>query len=292
MSVQFNPTPRFLFIGFRPMAWLMLLMYLAFIFYASITPLGHWAFPSNPYPHDLIYGWQNKIHLFDIGQNLLFYLPLGILVALLGYEKFKLGKIFLIGLSLSALISLSMESLQSFHVTRVSSILDVALNTLSGAFGVIIGVLLFQGKQFWQQVYNTIFQGDKHPFFIFLASCTIFCWIGYHLYPYLPTLQYSHIKYGISPLIKGLENPSLFQEQHFVKYFIQGICLYLASCLLFKPYFRLLGLGLIIFIVLSIKVAVVSRYVTLEAISGLGAALLCTSMLFLITRICITLLKK
>lgn len=270
----------------------MLLMYLAFILYASITPLGYWDFPSNPYPQDLIYGWQNKIHLFDIGQNLLFYMPLGVLVALLGYEKFKLGKILLIGFGLSAVISLSMESIQSFHVTRVSSILDVALNTLSGAFGVIVGVVLFQGKDFWQHVYNTIFQGDKHPLVIFLASCTIFCWIGYHLYPYLPTLQYSHIKYGISPLIKVLKDPTLFQEQHFIKYFIQGICLYLASCLLFKPYFRLFGLGLIIFIVLTIKVAVVSRYVTLEAISGLGAGLLCTSFLFLIARFFCVFLKK
>ncbi len=266
-------------------SWSMLFIYTAFIVYASIVPLGHWNMPSRPIPYDFLYGWQNKIHLFDIYQNLLFYVPLGFLIALISHNKLHFILRLVLCFIFALILSTTLELTQSFHTTRVSSLLDVMLNTISGVIGGILGCLLTIKAIAWDKIQLKIFRTDKNKYLIFATTMLLFVGIAYHLYPYLPTLQYNHIKTGINPLFAFWNNPDIFNLNHFIKYFIQGTLLYLAGYILFKPKFRIVLLLMLILTILALKIVIISRYISMESLSGLiCAVVLCAFISWLFNK--------
>lgn len=266
--------------------WGMLCFYTAFIVYASIVPFDHWAIPSQPIPYDFLYGWQKKIHLFDIYQNLLFYMPLGFLIALISQKKRHFILRLLLCFIFAFMLSTTLELTQSFHTTRVSSLLDVILNTLSSLMGGIVGCLLTIKAISWDKIQLRIFKTDTNQYLVFATTILLFVGIAYHLYPYLPTLQYSHIKTGIKPLFVFWSNPDIFNIQYFIKYFIQGILLYITGYVLFKPNFRIVLLLLLITTILSLKIVVISRYISMESLSGLVSAVVLCALIAWLFRYC------
>ena len=91
----------------------------------GISPFGYLTAPLPKY-------WTG----FDVGVNLLGYAPLGFLLALAMLQRGRRAA-WAIGLSVLApgLLSLSMETLQSFLPSRVASNVDLALNTLGALLG-------------------------------------------------------------------------------------------------------------------------------------------------------------
>ncbi len=250
----------------------LLFVYSAFIIYASVVPLAHWAMPAQPIPYDFLYGWQNKIHLFDIYQNLLFYMPLGFLLAFVTKNKLHFVLRLLLCFSCALVLSTSLEFIQSFHTTRVSSLLDVILNTLSGFIGGILGCILTTQVFAWDKLSYKIFKTNQNKLLLFAATMLLFIGMAYHLYPYLPTLQYSHVKTGLKPLLVFWHNPDIFHTNHFIKYFVQGIGLYIAGFILFKPNYRICLLLLLIATILCLKILIISRYISIESLGGLTSA--------------------
>lgn len=111
------------------------LIYAGLIVYASLYPFTDWryqgvvpwAFLSSPLPKY----WTS----FDVAINIVGYIPFGFLLVLsalrLQYGRRALG----LAILLAALLSLTMESLQNYLPTRVSSNVDLALNALGAGFG-------------------------------------------------------------------------------------------------------------------------------------------------------------
>ncbi len=118
----------------RSTAFPLALAAVCLIVYASLYPFSDWRnqgispfrFLTAPLPKY----WTG----FDVGINLVGYAPLGFLLALAALQR---GRRALWATSLAVLgaglLSLSMETLQSFLPSRVPSNVDLALNTL-GAF--------------------------------------------------------------------------------------------------------------------------------------------------------------
>lgn len=118
----------------RSTAFPLALAAVCLIVYASLYPFADWRnqgispfrFLTAPLPKY----WTG----FDVGINLVGYAPLGFLLALAALQR---GRRALWATSLAVLgaglLSLSMETLQSFLPSRVPSNVDLALNTL-GAF--------------------------------------------------------------------------------------------------------------------------------------------------------------
>jgi len=259
-------------------SYVLLFIYSAFIIYASIVPLGHWAIPTKPIPYDFLYGWKNKIYLFDIYQNLLFYMPLGILIAFITKNKLPFILRLILCSSCALLLSTCLELIQGFHITRVSSLLDVILNTVSGFIGGILGCILTMQVFAYHRLSDKVFKTNQNKFLLFAATMLLFIGIAYHLYPYLPTLQYNHIKTGIKPLLVFWHNPDIFHFNHFIKYCIQGIGLYITGFILFKPNYRICLLLLLIVTILSLKVLIISRYASIESLGGLTSAVMLCSI--------------
>lgn len=124
-------------------AWPLALICVGLIFYASLYPFADWryqgivpwAFLSSPLPKY----WTG----FDVAANVLGYLPLGFLLVLsalrTGRAQYAVGLTTLV----AGVLSLTMESLQSYLPARVPSNVDLALNML----GAWLGALLAGGME-------------------------------------------------------------------------------------------------------------------------------------------------
>ncbi|HEX4235061.1 MAG TPA: VanZ family protein [Caldimonas sp.] len=134
-----------------PLAWL----YGALIVYASLYPFVGWRVPGVGPLDFLLLGWPRYWTWFDIISNLLGYLPFGFLlfVALIR-GGWRAGAAAAIACAGGTLLSLTMEVLQNYLPHRVSSNVDLVLNTLGTALGVAIGVALHGhgGIARWQKL--------------------------------------------------------------------------------------------------------------------------------------------
>ncbi len=118
----------------RPLA----LLYGGLIVYASLYPFADWryqgivpwAFLDSPWPRY----WSG----FDVAINVLGYLPLGFLLVLsalrTGRGRYTIGLATLV----AGVLSLAMESLQSYLPVRVPSNVDLGLNLLGAWLGALL----------------------------------------------------------------------------------------------------------------------------------------------------------
>ena len=112
-----------------PLAW----VYGGLIVYASLFPFadwrdqGHfpWAFIGSPWPKY----WTG----FDVAINIAGYVPMGFLLALAAFRTGRRRSAVVLSVLIAGLLSLVMESVQSYLPARVASNVDLALNIL-GAF--------------------------------------------------------------------------------------------------------------------------------------------------------------
>ena len=120
-----------------PLAWL----YAALIVYASLYPFSGWQDARGPLLAFLSLPWPRWWTGFDLISNLLGYLPLGALVCL---ARLRMGgrtvAAFALAVGVGFALSCSMEVTQSFLPQRVSSNVDLALNTLGAAAGAGLGL--------------------------------------------------------------------------------------------------------------------------------------------------------
>jgi VanZ family protein len=123
-------------------AWPLALIYAALIIYASLYPfddwravgIAPWTFLVAPLPRY----WTG----FDVAANLLGYGPLGFLLALSALRTGSRGPAVLLATLGGALLSLGMESLQTYLPLRVASNVDFALNTAGALLGALTAFAL------------------------------------------------------------------------------------------------------------------------------------------------------
>ena len=119
-------------------AWPLALSYVGLIVYASLYPFTDvryqgivaWAFLSSPWPKY----WTG----FDVASNVLGYVPLGFLLTLsalrTGRARYAVSRATLV----AGVLSLTMESLQSYLPARVPSNVDLGLNVLGAWLGAVL----------------------------------------------------------------------------------------------------------------------------------------------------------
>jgi VanZ family protein len=130
-------------------AWPLSQAYVALIVYASLYPFAGWR-DQGIEPWAFLWSpWPRYWTAFDFAANCGGYMPLGFLIALSflrrGNPRFapsgKWVGVAIATLS-SALLSFSMESLQSYLPSRVPSNVDFALNTLGALVGALVAAAL------------------------------------------------------------------------------------------------------------------------------------------------------
>lgn len=116
-------------------AWPLALVYVGLIVYASLYPFADWryqgivpwAFLSSPLPKY----WTG----FDVAINVMGYMPLGFLFTLSALRSGRARFAVVVATLAAGVLSLTMESLQSYLPVRVPSNVDLGLNVLGAWLG-------------------------------------------------------------------------------------------------------------------------------------------------------------
>jgi VanZ family protein len=146
----------------------------------------------------LLSTWRDWDRRGDLLANILLYLPFGLLAVRSLPDRLaamtRLGLVLLAG----ALLSAAMELLQFNDLGRTTSMGDVYANTIGSALGAAAGIALGGSFQ-WPLVREL---GEN------VAPTTLIAaWLGYRLYPYVPTINLHKYWHTIRPLIHARSLP-------------------------------------------------------------------------------------
>lgn len=117
------------------------------IAYACLYPFAGWHASGLPSLDYLIAPWPKYLRAEDIAVNVLGYVPLGLVLVPALPRRLSATAAMLVATLLAGLLSLSIETLQNFLPTRISSNVDLGCNIagafIGAAFGAIWGRRLF-----------------------------------------------------------------------------------------------------------------------------------------------------
>ncbi len=111
--------------------------YTLLIVYASLYPFAGWLDKGTPLLAFLSVAWPRYWTVFDLVTNSIAYFPLGFLWGALGQRRFPRWLATLIAVLAATALSLSMETIQNFLPSRVSSNVDLGCNALGALLGVL-----------------------------------------------------------------------------------------------------------------------------------------------------------
>jgi len=118
--------------------------YALLVIYASLHPFSGWSGTGVPALAFLAAPLPRYVTAFDIAANIIGYVPLGLLGVLALYPQVRSGRAATLVLIFSLVVSLTLESLQTYLPSRIPSNLDVASNTAGALAGALGGVALTQ----------------------------------------------------------------------------------------------------------------------------------------------------
>ena len=230
-----------------------------FIFRQSIGGLGSAM-------RTLIDSWAEPPSRSDLMANILLYIPFGFCaVPALGDRTGLTGRIVLVTVC-GALLSTSMELAQYFDQGRVTTASDVYTNA-AGAFFGAIGGSIGAKKIRWRLLAEIA--GARIPILLLAA------WIGYRLFPYVPTIDLHKYWDALKPVIlhPSLTGYDLFRYTAIwltVGALIEAIVGLRRTALLFP---------LFIAGVLAGKVMIVDATLSVAEIAGAACAIVCRGLL-------------
>ena len=124
-----------------PLARLLLLVYLALVAYASLYPLSGWRGHGLSPVEFLAAPWPRHVLVVDVLADVLGYSLLGLLAVLALHPRLRGTKAVLAATAGGALLSLALESLQTYLPARVPSNVDVLCNGAGALAGALAGTL-------------------------------------------------------------------------------------------------------------------------------------------------------
>jgi len=169
----------------------LLFGYALLIGYGSLYPFGDWQMPPNPSFDFLIPALPKDISMSDVWVNAVVYIPLGLLIASLFRRSFGIPVAVFAATFIGGCTSFLMESLQMFLPNRVSSVLDLALNTGGALFGALLAWMFYPHSWFGRRLTKW-----RHEWF--LPGLLVEASLLFLLFAMLA---------GLSPLLPSLRGP-------------------------------------------------------------------------------------
>lgn len=130
MAVQASPLTRYL-----------CAVYALLVIYGSLHPFSGWSDRGVAPLAFLSAHWPRYVTAFDLGANVVAYLPLGLLGALALYPQVRGTLAILIASVGGVLLSIALEALQTYLPARIPSNLDVLSNGAGALIGAVAGAL-------------------------------------------------------------------------------------------------------------------------------------------------------
>ena len=257
------------------------LAYALLLVYGTLFPFNGWlTLDTSPWSLMLQRGLHNTSKA-DILTNLLVYMPFGLLLMrALGNRYSSIHRLILATLA-SALLSLALEYLQTHLPGRVPSALDLVLNTVGGLAGALFALALRPDTTVGGQLYR-IRSMYIHPGPLAnLGLLALGFWVLSQLSPLVPSIDLDNLRQGLKPLWYTLQSPATLEWIRVGEYALSitaaGI---ISSTLLRTRYNALFIFTSFVSLVLLLKVPVIGRQLSLEAVAGLAIGLVVTLLVY------------
>ncbi len=248
------------------------LCYAALIVYSTLYPLNGWRVPAASIFSFLTDPIPEHLHRADLLTNVLAYIPLGALIVWTSKPK-RNAPAVIVTATMGGLLSLTMESLQMFLPGRTPSNVDLLANVAGTALGATIGCVLRPRSAFMLRlnaVRNRWFSGDRRAD---VALAAVLLWALSQLSPFVPSMDVSSIRQGLSPLWYALNDPSSISGLKTAEYALDIVGLALLTTVIAQSRRRVLRYFLAFAgIVLCLEPFIVKRQHSPEEILGLTLA--------------------
>ena len=267
--------------GFSHITLYLLLAYALLLVYGTLFPFNGWlTLETSPWSLMLQRGIGNTSKA-DILTNLLVYMPFGLLLMrALGNYSSLARRILLVTLA-SALLSLTLEYLQTHLPGRVPSVLDLILNTLGGFCGALFSLSLRPDTTVGRNLYRIRSMYFHSGALANLGLLALGFWALSQLSPLVPSIDLGNLRHGLKPLWHTVQNFTSLESIRVVEYALSitaaGI---ISSTLLRTRYNALLIFAGFVSLVLLLKIPVLGRQLSLEAVIGLAIGLAVTVLVY------------
>ena len=200
-------------------AWPLTWMYCMLVVYASLYPfvdwrdqgITPWAFLAAPLPRY----WTG----FDVAVNIIGYAPLGALLVWLALRSRHRTPPVWLATSCGALLSLTMETLQSYLPQRVASREDWMFNTLGAALGALLAMYVARrgGLVRWDRWQHRWLAPQSRDVLVLLLS-----WPAALLFPSAVPFGLGHVWGGLREAAESLLGLTAhwFVDPQFSKWFL------------------------------------------------------------------------
>jgi VanZ family protein len=237
-----------------------------FIIYGSLYPFRFVMRPGSPL-EALLSTYHRGTTRSDIVSNLILYFPLGFFLA----QSFSRGPRPWHSLPVAAVaacLSFTIELLQVYDQSRISSLTDVYANTMGAFLGAVAATI------FGRHVRTLLDGPGTHNYFVVLL---LGCWLAYRLFPYVPTLNVSEYRAALRPLIRVPRLSLLALYRHLASALAVAVLL---EALVGVARSRLLAPGVLL-TVLSVRVGIITATLSpAEVLGNLAASVLWAGLLW------------
>lgn len=247
---------------------LLVVGYIAMLLYGSLYPFSGWSIPAVPL-FGFLGSWPATLGMADLVQNVLVYAPLGLLTVLWLVDSLSFWSALFFATLAGTTLSFIIESIQQFIPSRVASTSDLAMNLLGTLLGGMVAAFLtretFSGARLLA-LRKQWFRSGPLPN---IGLVTIGLWALSQTSPLVPSLDIAHLRHGLSLLFHSVQNPQSIVVSDMLTYALYITALGLLTFTIehrHKPVFVLFML--LIMFVLTSKVLVVGRQLSLEALAG------------------------
>ena len=243
------------------------------LIYGTLFPLSGWQMPVESIWAQFVTK-NDRIGFGDFVTNLIVYIPFGFAFAMM-LSKRSSGLLRIIAATGAGfLFSLSLEVCQGLLPGRVSSLYDLLLNTIGAALGAVAALSLTPNNSLGRIVHKLRVDYVKPGVLPSLGIVIACLWMSAHLVPFVPSLDIGNLKQGLKPFVLLFSGDRPFSLRSGTEYLCASfvIALVLREACRRRPG-RFIRIVLFILAVIGLKVLIVGRQLTPEALIGTAIGL-------------------
>ena len=265
--MRYSPLPEA-----TPALRAVLLVYTALLVYGSLYPFD-WSPLQAPLFSFLHAGLPRHFDKGDLVQNVLVYMPFGLLVAAARGARRQVGGVVLTAMLAGGAVSFAMECTQQWLPSRVASLTDVATNVLGSLVGALLAGLVRRDTLSGARVLAWRDAWFRPGALANVGLATLGLWALSQTSPLVPSLDIAHLRHGLSLLYRqvlGLEPVSIDKVAVALAYL--GALGMLLRTLVRPERSALRIFALVLVAVLGCKVLIDGRQLALELVLGAAGA--------------------